>query len=274
MGCSHSGLFSSFPSITGTLGLDSGPVEGTYNASIDLNLKAMQNFHRPLSLVGLLLPLSLLGLATPSESQTVPSPYRFVDTVHDVNFLVGVASENRGHLDLGPGGGPLMGLRYSFHLSGPFALETLGFLLDTDRRVFDPTGEDGLEELGTTSSIVGSMDGRIRFTLTGDRTWNQLAPFVQAGAGLVGDVKGRARIEEEMSDDARFNFGPSLLGVLGAGTMWLPGDRFGIRAEVVMHIWKLGTPRAFRNLEEELGPISDQEWTAVNALIIGGSLRF
>ncbi len=228
----------------------------------------------PLVFAPFLLALALLARPDGAEAQTVPSPYSFVDTTHDLGVLIGVASENRGQFELGPGGGPIFGVRYGFHLSGPFTIEGNGFLLDTDRRIRAPQGEDGIEELGTTRSLVGNIDGRLRFTLTGDRSWHNLAPFLQAGGGVAGDMRTQSEVEANLPSDSRFSFGPSLVGLLGAGTHWFPGDRIGIRAEVVMHIWKLGTPPNFFALEEQLGSVPEQEWTAVNALILGGSLRF
>ncbi len=218
----------------------------------------------------MVLPMSPQSAA----AQTIPSPYTFVDTRHDVGIIGGVASENRGRFDLGPGGGPIVGVRYGFHLSGPFAIEGSGYFIDTDRRVRNPLGENGIEDRGSTRSLVGGMDGRLRFTLTGDRAWHNLAPFLQLGGGLAGDVLTRSDLEEDLPSDSRFNFGPSLVGILGAGTHWYPRDRIGVRIEVLTHIWKLGTPRNFFELQEELGSIPEQEWTGVNGIVLGGSFRF
>jgi len=189
---------------------------------------------------------------------------------------VGSAFESRGQLDLGPGGGPLVGARYGIKLGSAFGFEATGFLISTDRRVFDPDveAEEDPILLGTTSSTVGGVDARLRFSPTGPRTWRGLAPYAVAGGGLALDMNRSSSLEEELSAAATFSFGPSFLGTLGAGTRWLPGERLGFRVEAVLHLWKLGTPEAFRALEEQLGTIPDDEWVGVGAILVGASFRF
>jgi hypothetical protein len=234
----------------------------------------------PLLLAGALLAaLPLLPDATlPSpgqvSAQTIPSPYRFVDDRHEAGPFVAAVPGNRGELELGPGGGTLVGARYSIELGGPFALEASSFLLPTDRRVRVPGEGGGFQELGTTDALVGAVDARVRFTLTGARTWHRLAPFVLAGGGVAGDLYGRGELEEELPSEVSFRFGPSFLGVLGTGTRWLPAERITVRADVLLNIWKLGTPDAFLRRDDELGPVPQQEWTGVPAFALGLSYRF
>ncbi|TVR54266.1 MAG: hypothetical protein EA421_09245 [Gemmatimonadales bacterium] len=228
----------------------------------------------PLLLTGLLLPdiPALPGGAV--AAQTIPSPYRFVDDRHEAGIFVAAARENRGEMELGPGGGMLFGGRYSIELGGPFALEASSFLLPTDRKVRVPGDEGGIDDLGTADALVGAIDARVRFGLTGARTWHRLAPFVLAGGGVAGDFYGRSELEEELPREVSFRFGPSFLGVLGGGTRWLPAERITVRADVLLNIWKVGTPQAFLRRDDELGPIPQQEWTGVPAFSLGLSYRF
>ena len=215
-------------------------------------------------------------LAVPDQgkAQQIPSPYSFIDSRHEAGFLVGIATENRGQLDLGPGGGTTLAGRYAIKMGAAFGFEATGLVLSTDRRVVDPEAEGGPEFLGTTSSLVGTVDARIRFSPMGHRTWNDLAPYAAAGGGVAMDFRRSSVLEEDMSSEARFSFGPSFLGTLGTGLRWLPGERLGFRVEANFHLWKLGTPRPFLNLEEELGPVPDQEWTGLSTILVGASLRF
>ena len=215
-------------------------------------------------------------LAVPDrgEAQQIPSPYSFIDSRHEGSFLVGIATENRGQLELGPGGGTTLGGRYSIKMGAAFGFEATGLLLSTDRRVVDPEAEGGPEFLGTTSSLVGAVDARIRFSPMGHRTWNGLAPYAAAGGGVGMDFRRSSALEEDMSSEARFSFGPSFMGTLGAGLRWLPGERLGFRVESNFHLWKLGTPRPFLDLQEELGSLPDQEWTGLGTILVGASLRF
>jgi hypothetical protein len=214
-----------------------------------------------------------LGPRTVS-AQTVPSPYRFVDERHEAGAFLAQVPGNRGEMELGPGGGILFGGRYGIELGGPFALEAGAFLLPTDRKVRVPGEGPTIDELGTTDALVGGLEGRVRFTLTGARTWHRLAPFVLAGGGVVHDLHRRSDLEEELPADVAFSFGPSFLGTLGVGTRWLPSDRITLRGEVVLNIWKVGTPAAFVRRDDELGPVPQQEWTGVQAFSLGLSYRF
>ncbi|TVR63323.1 MAG: hypothetical protein EA422_09610 [Gemmatimonadales bacterium] len=222
--------------------------------------------------------LLLLGLlATPAAGQQITSPYEFIDTRHSAGIFVGIAGENRGQLDLAPGGGVMVGARYGIELSGPFALEGTAFFLPTDRNVYDPTvdpDEQLPEFLGTSNSLVGGIDGRLRFTLTGARTWHRLAPFVLLGGGVAGDLTPRSSLEDELVSEERFTLGPTFLGVMGAGTRWLPTDNLTFRVDALLHIWKAGTPRAFFQFEEQYGSVPEQEWPGVGALVVGASFRF
>jgi hypothetical protein len=257
-----SGLFQSDPDSFGA-----ALPNGSSNIEPMRYLSALPSVSAFIALVALLLPAPAMG-------QIVPSPYSFIDSRHEAGILVGALSENRGELDLGPGGGPIVGGFYGIKLGGAFGFEAQAFVLDTDRRVVDPEAEGGPVTLGTTSSIVGAVDARIRMSPMGPRTWRDLAPYAVAGGGIAVDFRRSSLLEAEMSEEARFSFGPSFLGTLGGGVRWLPGDRLGLRVEGTFHLWKLGTPRPFLFLEDELGSVPDQEWTGFGTVRLGASLRF
>jgi hypothetical protein len=221
----------------------------------------------------LVLVLLAVGAAQ-AEAQTIPSPYRFIEHRHEAGGFVASVPGNRGEMGLGPGGGVMLGGRYAIEVGGPFALEGTAFLLPTDRRILAPGEEDGqIDRIGTADVMVGAIDGRVRFTLTGARTWRGLAPFVLAGGGIAVNLQGRAELEEEMPTDVRFDFGPTFLGTLGTGVRWLPGDRVTVRADLGLHLWKVGTPVAFTR-REDLAPVPQQEWTSVSHFSLGLSYRF
>jgi hypothetical protein len=231
--------------------------------------------HPPLAFFSLLSAALMLGLCAPrAQAQTIPSPYRFIETMHGAGGFAGVFSENRGSLRLGPGGGPVIGGRYGIELTGPLALEGGPFLLFTDREVHDPRGAEAVEMLGTTSAVVAGLEARVRFTVTGRRTWRGLAPFVAAGGGLVGNLAGRSEMEADFEAQDQFSFGPSALGTLGAGSRWFPSERLSVRLEGVLNFWRLGTPQSFRQREELTEPPPQNEWTRAGAVLFGASLQF
>jgi hypothetical protein len=226
----------------------------------------------PLALVA----LTAAALASPAGAQVVPSPYDFIETSHDTGGTVGYIFENRGDLDMGPGGGASFGVRYSIKLGGPFALEGNAFLLPTDRNVYEatPTEDDAFTLVGNTSSLVGGLDARLRLTLTGPRTWNGLAPYVALGGGVADDLRGRSEMDELLTVGERFNFGPSFLGVLAGGTRWLPTENTTVRAEGLLNLWRLGAPAEFTRVQLEERRVADREWAGVWGVVVGFSYRF
>ncbi|TVP58740.1 MAG: hypothetical protein EA351_03080 [Gemmatimonadales bacterium] len=219
--------------------------------------------------------LLLLLIAPRSEAQTIPSPYEFIDGSQEYGLTVGMASTQRGQLDLGPGGGTVFGARFGLQISGPLGLEANTFLLPTDRFVRVPGEESGIEDLGVADALIAGIDARIRFSLTGNRTWHSLAPYLTAGGGVAFDFAGRSELEAEIPESVRFSFGPSFLGILGTGVRWLPTDRLTVRGEIAVNYWKNGTPEAFlQRGDEAIGqPVPEQEWTPVQILTIGLSYR-
>lgn len=219
---------------------------------------------------------SLLGLLPAGASaQTISSPYRFIEPRHGVTGFVGFVAENRGELRLGPGGGPAFGGRYGFELTGPIAVEVAGFLLLTDREVHDPRGgTDAVELLGTTDATVAGLDGRIRFNVTGPRTWHGLAPFLQVGGGVVQDLTGRSELESALGAGQRYRFGPSATALLGAGTRWIPTDRFHVRLDATFNVWKVTTPSAFIPTNPDATPVRRDEWTRTGMVLLGVAIPF
>lgn len=215
-------------------------------------------------------PLSWNGAA----AQDVSSPYEFIETRWGVGPYVGWAAENRGSAGFGPGGGVLFGVRGEVELSGPLGVHLNAFILPTDRNVYRPDAQTGTKEfLENTESMVGGLDARLRLTLTGQRTWHGIAPYVSAGVGVVGDLAPRDAVEQVLVDESRFTMGPSFLPSLSAGTRWLPTERLTVRLEAGFHFWKVGTPENFRALENE-PDIPNQQWPAIGTFLLGGAYRF
>lgn len=207
------------------------------------------------------------------EAQSIPSPYRFVDATHAMGVIVGAMGENRGELGMGPRGGAFFGGRYALEFQGPFALEVTGFVMPTDREVIRVTSSAGPLPIGTSDMTIAGLDGRIRFSLTGDRTWHGLAPLLMLGGGLVGNLSPVSDSDLELEATERFAFGPSFLGVMGGGLRWIPGERLEFRVDTTLTIWKLSTPVGFRDVETEAGRPPNQEWAGVGALVLGATYR-
>lgn len=237
----------------------------------------------PLSVPALVLLLTVAPwpAAGPAAiaAQEIASPYSYIETGQEAGAFIGTIDPGTGRFGLGPGEGTLYGLRYSIELSGPFSLEGVARTLSSSREVRepDPATEEGVRTLGEADALVTSVDGRLKFSLPGRRTWYGLGPYAVAGGGLAFDLAGSAPAdtEVELAED-RFEFGTSFLGVLGAGVRWLPSDRFQIRGEVDLNLWQLDTPEGYRDPERELGfeAVPESEWVSGLGATVGIAFRW
>ncbi|MEX0856267.1 MAG: hypothetical protein WD056_01740 [Gemmatimonadota bacterium] len=219
--------------------------------------------------------LALLSVAGGAQAQTITSPYSFIETRHEVTVFGGVAGENRGTIELGPGGGPLIGVRYGLALTGTAGIEAALQYIAADRNVYDPTGDgEEPEFLELVDHHIALLEARGRFSLTGGRTWHGLAPYVFGGGGLAMSLSGSTDAEEEFGAGSKFTFGPTLTGTVGGGIRWHFGERLGAGLEGSLNLWKIGNPAAFRTFEESLGPVPEDEWTGWSAVTVGVSYRF
>jgi opacity protein-like surface antigen len=222
-----------------------------------------------------LLTLSmLLSLATQAAAQAINSPYRFIDEKQAGGAWVGYLVTSEGALGLAPKSGPVIGGRYTIRLSGPFVVEADIGLFNSTRSVRDTVVVDSARR------VVGEADftafhaiGSLRFNITGPRTWHSLQPFVLFGAGGVVDISPRTDIDDDVSADARFEFGTSFAGQLGGGIEWFPSRRITVRVDARNLLWKITTPTGF--LLGEFGARAPgDEWLQNGQFTAGISLHF
>jgi hypothetical protein len=228
--------------------------------------------------------LAALGAtAAPAASQSITSPYDFVE--HSMAFWTfGTAVlTDRGALDVGPGSGYGGGVGFSARISGPFNVDARVAYLPTSRRVFRTVPVDsaavranpraGLEEIGTADLSVLLMDASLRFDITGPRTWYRLQPYALIGAGGVLRVSSENRIEGDLPEgsDLLVRFENGFTGHVGAGVEWHLSDRFTIRADARDILWKVHIPDGFlvdgRNVDQE-------QWVQTAHLSLGVGFRF
>ncbi len=209
------------------------------------------------------LSLTVVGGTSPLEAQVIPSPYDFIDTRQEFGIFAGHMESDRGRFSLGPDAGVAYGARYSIKLGGgPLAFEAIGFGLPTTRHIVDPREDEADQVLQDVDSFVLGADVRLRFSLTGPRTWRNFSPYGSVGLGAAIDARSVDVEDLPIEAELDFRFGPAFMGVGAAGVRWLPFERIGLRGETSLHFWRLGTPRGFAGLEDELGPIPEQEWVA------------
>ncbi|MGM0668508.1 MAG: hypothetical protein ACQET1_02260 [Gemmatimonadota bacterium] len=221
-----------------------------------------------------ILVLSALLAPGAADGQSIPSPYRFLETRQEVDVFLGTMSPGTGRFDLGPQPGTALGARYGINVAGPFGLEGVVTYLPTERSIIDPGRAEGDFKVGEMPSDVVMLDARLRFALTGNRTWHGLAPFVLAGGGVAFDAAGGDEDQEILLADDRFKFGTSFVGMLGGGARWFPGERFFFRADALLFLWQLKTPRGFTDPERAFEGVEEKEWVSGPSFSVGFGIRF
>ena len=209
-----------------------------------------------------------------ARSQTIPSAFRFVETRQEVGIFVGSASMAKGRFGFGPAGKAEFGARWGIDLSGPLGFEAVAGLISGTRDVINPAQVVGDRRVGEADVRMGTVDGRLRFTLTGDRTWHRLAPFIVAGGGIAFDMSKAAAIDEELLADDRFDFGSSFYGTAGGGVRLFINDRLALRGDAIFSLWKIDTPPGFSSADRGFTSVEQSEWVSGLHLTLATMIRF
>lgn len=195
-----------------------------------------------------------------ARAQAIPSPYTFVERKQEAGVFVGYRTSETGRFHIGPSGGMLFGGRYGLDLSGPLSLEGVVGFMSGQRDVVNPARVVGDQVIGTADVLLTSIDGRLRFSIVGNRAWHGLSPFLTFGGGIVFDIADTAPVEAELEPADVFDFGTSFFGTLGAGTRWFLTDRFALRLDGVFSLWRIDTPPGFSEPERGLENVPESEW--------------
>jgi hypothetical protein len=220
--------------------------------------------------------LAALGLLAstppPATSQTVPSPYAFVDERQEVGLFAGYLSAGTGRFGFGLKGGPMYGARYAVDLSGPLSLEGSVGVVDGTRDVVSPSRPEGNRVVGQADIVVTMMDARLRLSATGARAWRGLTPFIVVGAGLAYAPDKRAGADALLDADEVFDFGTKFIGTAGPGVRWLINRHLALRADAGLSVWQLTTPSGFGDPTLGLQNVAESQW--VSGLSATASLLF
>ena len=217
---------------------------------------------------------TLLLVPVAGAAQTVPSPFRYVERKQEVGLLFGVTNAATGRFGFGPGGGMRLGARWGIRLSGPLGFEGVAGVISGTRDVVNPARLEGDRKIGEADARLGTIDARLRFTFTGERTWHSIAPFIVAGGGIVFDVAGAQPIDEQLESQDRFDFGSSFLGTFGGGTQVYLTDRLGIRGDAIFSLWKIKTPPGFSDPDRGIASVQASEWVNALHLTLSAVIRF
>jgi hypothetical protein len=223
-----------------------------------------------------LVAAALIGLTAPSplSGQTIPSPYRFIETRKEVSGFGGWISPGTGRFGYGPGPGPIMGGRASLGLGGgPVSLEVGVAGVPTTRDIVNPKRPVD-PVIGETDATLLTAEGRLALSLTGPRTWHGLNPFILAGAGLAWDLAQPSLLEVDLPEEDRFEFGTAFLAQVGGGLRWFVNETIVVRGDGLMYLWRLEAPDGFRDPEFGFGDVGEAEWINAGSFTFGVGYRF
>jgi hypothetical protein len=221
-----------------------------------------------------ILSLVLLSAAGSAQAQRIDTPYRFFEETQAAGLTLAYISTDRGSVGLGPESGIAFGGRYHIRLSGPFFVEGEALYFPTTRAVLDSVVVDSaFVQRGEADIALALVQASLRFQVTGQRTWHGLLPFILLGGGVALQVKDDDAADAAVPAEARFDFGTTFAGQLGAGIEVFPVERLAIRLDVRNVLWQLETPQSL--LEADVGRLLPaEEWTNNLTASIGLSFHF
>lgn len=237
------------------------------------------------SRTALLAALALTLGARAAAAQTISSPYEYIDPSMRVGATVGylftdtdVRLTDSTSAALGPKSAPVFGVNYALRVSGPFSIEAGVSVSPSERQLFGPqfnadsTVVTAVDLGVSVPATIVMADAGLRFHLTGPRTWNGLAPFVAANAGITADVRGTFQEEREagLSSTELFRFGPSFALGAALGTDWFATRRTSLRVEANGRLWRMRTPAGLLANRDT----DQREWNPVVGVSVGGAIHF
>jgi hypothetical protein len=227
-----------------------------------------------LDLLQLMSALALAAAPAGGAAQTVPSPFRFVESGMEAGAFVGRASIAQGRFSYGPSGGVTAGGRWSIDFNGPLGFEVAAGVISGGRDVINPARAEGDRKVGEADVLLGTADARLRFSLTGDRTWNRIAPFIVAGGGLAFDLAGKDPADDLLTAENRFDFGTTFLGTMGLGSKYFVSEGFVLRGDATFSLWKIDTPPGFSDPDLGIEAVEESEWVRGLLFTVAAAIRF
>lgn len=232
-----------------------------------------------MSKVGFALALALLSV-TPLAAQVghdpTRSPYRPIVARTSIGAVANYIWGGSGTVGVGPADGPGGALRFETRLTGPTDVFASVGWNRLQRLVADPKAPADSQFSGPVNMGVLAAETGLLVLLTGDKSWNGLAPYVGAnlgfafGSGVPQDTSG-------YGFSTKFVSGPLL------GARFYLGQSAYLRVEGRLQFWRLKYPTSYF-LEPARAPddppvldptvTSDTEWTSHPTLLIGFGYAF
>lgn len=224
--------------------------------------------------VALTSALVLLALPSTASTQEIPSPYRYMEKGQEVSLYAGVLATDPGRFGFGPGDQQQLGARYSVVISNAFSLEGLAGTFFGPRDVVNPNRLEGDRVVDEAEVRLIAIEARLQFALTGRRTWRGLQPFGYVGGGVAFDTLGDQDEDFFLDETDRYEFGTRLTGSFGGGFRYAVTQRWMLRADAGLYLYKLGYPDGWREASLGFEGVPEDEWVSGKSLSLGLAWRF
>jgi hypothetical protein len=232
-----------------------------------------------MSKVGFALALALLP-TTPLAAQVghdpARSPYRPIIARTSLSGGATYIWGSSGGIGVGPADGPGGALRFEMRLTGPTDVFASVSWSRLKRLVADPKAPTDSQFSGPVNMGVLSAETGLLVLLTGDKSWNGLAPYVGGNMGIAFG----AGVPEDTSG---YGFSTKFVSGPLVGARFYLGQSAYLRVEGRLQFWRLKYPTSYF-LEPERAPddppvldptvTSDTEWTSHPTLLIGLGYAF
>jgi hypothetical protein len=201
------------------------------------------------------------------------SPYADLLYRHELTTFTGYLSTQRDPAGVAPRSGPLAGVRYALHLSGPAHFTARVAYARSERTVLDPLEPEASRVVLPAAKVpLLVADAGLALSLTGFKSWHRLVPELNGGLGLVSDFRTEA-------DVGGFSFGTRFALTLGAGIRYVPAGRFQLRVDVTDHLYRIAYPEIYYRPASDQTAILEEEqkksvWTHNPSFTLGVSYLF
>lgn len=216
----------------------------------------------------------LAVLPTASAAQDVPSPYRYMEKGQEVSLYAGVRDMDPGRFGFGPDDQQFVGARYAVVVSNAFSLEGMATTSFGPRDVVNPARAEGDRVVEEAEVRLVLLEARLQFALTGRRTWHGLQPYTYLGGGISFDTLGDQDEDFLLEEQDRYEYGTRFTGAFGAGFRFALTDRWLLRAEGGLLLYKLGYPTGWRDADRGFENVPEDEWMSGRGVSLGLAWRF
>ena len=198
------------------------------------------------------------------------SPYRDKDYNREWTLFSGQFNAQDDPVGVAPSSGPMLGIRWQMHLTGPAYFNVRMAGASVSRTIIDPAKPLAERVIGTEKVPMMFADVALEFSLTGHKTWHGIAPHFGGGGGFTGDLRGS-------NDVGSYRFGIPFTMTLGGGLSWAPTNSWALRLDWTNYLYRIAYPNTyFLKTTEDPAPLpvgaSRSFWRRNPALMIGVSL--